>query len=227
MPENRVAQGFASGIALTLLLIAYGLARFPSTLTASPAGWLGLIGAGTVLIVYGWIGWFWAQRADRQYPAILGTGVRLGLVIGAIFAVQMLFEYLVPITGDQDGTLALVVFGLVFLILLTSGFLGARQTGSIRLGLTAAVWSALVGSLIWYFLVLLLYYIFLDTLQEARFLVIDQTLIDFQRSGMSDLRAFILQDYLGAGFFHLTLGLIAAAIFGFAGGLAGKFSGNR
>ncbi|MFI5896181.1 hypothetical protein ACIA5D_39380 [Actinoplanes sp. NPDC051513] len=39
---------------------------------------------------------------------------------------------------------------------------------------------------------------------------------DFARSGMSDLPAFVLQDFWGAGFFHLLAGLVLAAVFGSA-----------
>lgn len=134
----------------------------------------------------------------------------------------MLIEYLTPLTSDQDGTLAFLAFGTLFVIFFLTGLWGAKQTGRIRQGLLAAVWSALVGSLIWLNLVLITYYAFNGTPQESHFLEIDQTLADFQHSGMTDLRAFILQDYLGGGFFHLLLSPIFALIFGSAGNLVGK-----
>jgi hypothetical protein len=43
---------------------------------------------------------------------------------------------------------------------------------------------------------------------------------DFARSGMSDIRAFVVQDFWGAGFFHLLAGLVLAGILGGATALA-------
>jgi hypothetical protein len=39
---------------------------------------------------------------------------------------------------------------------------------------------------------------------------------------MTDFNAFIIEDFLGAGFFHLLLGSILATMLGAIGGLLGK-----
>ena len=39
---------------------------------------------------------------------------------------------------------------------------------------------------------------------------------------MSDFNAFIVEDFMGATFFHLLLGLLVAAVLGVLGGLLGK-----
>jgi hypothetical protein len=44
---------------------------------------------------------------------------------------------------------------------------------------------------------------------------------DFARSGLSDFNAFIMEDFMGATFFHLLLGPLVAAILGIPGGLLG------
>jgi hypothetical protein len=49
---------------------------------------------------------------------------------------------------------------------------------------------------------------------------------DFARSGMSDFNAFIMEDFMGATFFHLLLGLVVAAVLGVLGGLLGKAVGR-
>jgi hypothetical protein len=71
-------------------------------------------------------------------------------------------------------------------------------------------------------MILLTYYLFIGTPQEARSLQSDQVIVDFQRSGMSDLRAFIMQDYMGGRFFHSLLSPIIAGILGLFGGLVAK-----
>ena len=44
---------------------------------------------------------------------------------------------------------------------------------------------------------------------------------DFRRSGMTDFNAFIMEDFLGASFFHLLLGPLLAGVVGTIGGLVG------
>jgi hypothetical protein len=39
---------------------------------------------------------------------------------------------------------------------------------------------------------------------------------------MSDFNAFIMEDFLGATFFHLLLGPLLASLLGLLGGLTGK-----
>ena len=219
---SGVQTGLTLSVLLATLLIGYGLLRYPTTLTASSAGVRSLAGSVIALYAYEAIALWGVPATSRAYPALLRMGVIGGILIGFLFAAQMLIEYLTPLTSDQDGTLAFLTFGTLFVIFFLAGLWGAKQTGRIRLGLLAALWSALVGSLIWLNLVLITYYAFNGTPQERHFLEIDQTLADFQHSGMTDLRAFILQDYLGGGFFHLLLSPISALIFGSGGSLVDK-----
>jgi hypothetical protein len=69
------------------------------------------------------------------------------------------------------------------------------------------------------------------TARQEQVLAADQVFDDFKRSGMTDLRAFVMQDYLGGVFFHLLLGLIVAGILGAMGSLVAKLlariSGRR
>ena len=77
----------------------------------------------------------------------------------------------------------------------------------------------MIGTLLWFTVLLLTYYLFLNTPQEARGLQSDQVIVDFQRSGMGDLRAFIMQDYMGGGFFHMLGSPFIAAVLGGFGSL--------
>jgi hypothetical protein len=62
----------------------------------------------------------------------------------------------------------------------------------------------------------------MGTARQEQVLAADQVFEDFKPSGLTDLRAFIMQDYLGGVFFHLLLGLIVAGILGTLGALAAK-----
>ena len=122
----------------------------------------------------------------------------------------MLGEYLVPHDAQRRPLIALVTFGLFFLLLFTAGFVARLEGLRLRSTPLAAVWAAMIASECWFILLLAIYYAFLDTPQEARFLEVDQVIADFQRSGRTDLRAFIFGDYMGAGFFHSLLGPLLA-----------------
>jgi hypothetical protein len=214
--------GFLLGVSLNLALIAYSLFRFPTSWSFSLSGLEGVLATTGILVVDALIGWFGAPviwRRDRRIPAY---GAGFGLLIGAFFAIMMLIEYLVPHTPKQNELLAWAIFGTFFLLLVVAGCVVTLATSWLWSGVLTAVWSSLIGSLIWFILLLTTYYAFLDTAYEARFLEVDQVIADFHRSGMQDLRAFILQDYLGGGFFHSLLGPLLAFPLGALGGLIAK-----
>ena len=62
----------------------------------------------------------------------------------------------------------------------------------------------------------------MGTARQEQVLAADQVFEDFKQSGMTDLRAFVMQDYLGGVFFHLLLGLVVAGILGMVGALVAK-----
>jgi hypothetical protein len=215
-------RGFLLGAALNLALILYGMVRFPTSWNLSLRGLDGFLATTGILAVYALIGWFGPPGLERRQPGILRDGARFGVAIGAFFASTMLVEYLVPRTPEQNAWFAVAIFGTFFSLLVVAGFIGTRRKNRLWLGVLTSVWSALIASLIWFILLLAIYYAFLDTTYEARFLETDQVIADFKRSGMQDLRAFILQDYLGGGFFHSLLGPILAFPLGALGGLTAK-----
>jgi hypothetical protein len=197
-PHNRLGiflrWGMLSVVILNLLLVGYGLLRFPTTLTASSNGMSGLVGTLFVLAAYALAGYFWTPALSRSRPAALRSGLIFGLVIAALFLFQILYGYLAPLYEMQNAMLANVTFGGLFLLFFLAGLWMVWRTGQFRQGLQAAVWSALVGSLIWFSLLFITYYAFMGTSQEARQLLVDQEMI----------------------------GPLAALVFGSAGGLVGK-----
>ena len=82
--------------------------------------------------------------------------------------------------------------------------------------------SAYIASLVWVITVLAVFYAFRGSPRQALVLRAEGDYDDFARSGMSDFNAFIMEDFMGATFFHLFLGLIVAAGLGVLGGLIGK-----
>jgi hypothetical protein len=217
--ESRVGMilryGMPIAAVLNLALVGYGLLRFPTTLTATSNGVSGLAGVVVILAAY-------APAVSRSMPHALNVGSGFGILAAVLFLVQFLYGYLAPLTEAQNAMLANITFGGLFILFFIAGTWTALRTSQIRQGLTAAVWSAMIGSIVWCGLLFITYYLFIGTAYETRQLVVDQTTADFQASGMNDLRAFIMQDYLGGGFFHLVLGPLAATVFGLSGSLIGK-----
>jgi hypothetical protein len=220
---RAVRRAMTVGVVLNIGLVVYGAMRFPSVWRVAPDGICGGIG---ILIVYGLIGWFGVAATERLSPAILRLALRFGAGVGGMFAISMLCEYVVPHSHEQNVLLAFATFGLFFLTLLVAGAVGTLFTRRLGLGVLTSVWAALIASLCWFILLLVYYFAFLNTPQEARFLEIDQVIADhqrhLQRGGTEDLRTFVYNDYMGGGFFHSLLGPMLAVPHGALGGWAAK-----
>jgi hypothetical protein len=207
--ESRLARAVRRGIALgagaIIALIGYGVWRFPSVVTVPADAPLAVCAGVGIAVVYAIVGWIGPKIPGLGDPMVLRQGVCFGLGAGALFAASMLGEYLVPHDESQNVMLAKTTFGLFFVLLAAAGFSATLATRRATAGLPAAFWAAVVASQIWFILLLTIYYAFIGTPQEARFLEIDQVLADFRRSGSRDLRAFIFEDYMGGGFFQENL----------------------
>jgi hypothetical protein len=217
-----VRRGILAGAALTIALVGYGVCRFPSIRDNLRENAVGL-GAGIgVATLYAILGWFGVSLPGMRDARALRHGVRFGLAAGAVFAVSMLGEYVVPHSAKENERLAWATFGLFFLLLASAGFFATFQTRRIELAPLAALWASLIASQLWFILMLVFYYTFLETPQEARFLQVDQVIADFERHGARDLRSFIFEDYMGAGFFHSLLAPLLALALGLAGGIVAR-----
>lgn len=205
------------GLIVIFALLIYGVFRFPSALS-SPSGLVGVTG---ILAVYGLTIWFWIPSLEIREPQIIQTAMRSGLLIGAIFAVEMILEYiLLPKDNTQMG---LAEYGSVFLFFFLTGIYVAYRTSRFRDGLFTAIVSAMIGSVIWLTVVLLIFYLFHGTPQQAQVFRAEGNFEDFAQSGMTVFDAFIMQDFWGAGFFHSILLPLLAAVLGSAGSLIGIF----
>jgi hypothetical protein len=212
-----------AGAGLLCALVIYGPIRFTGVWTGPSRDRLAVSAGLGVAAAYATFGWLALRRQGIGNTPAFEPGARLGLCGGLLFAVSMLGEYLVPHDESAGPWIALATFGLFFLLLFTAGFVARLKGLRLRSAHLAAVWAALIASECWFILLLSIYYAFLGTPQEARFLEVDQALADFQRSGGTDLRAFIFSDYMGGGFFHSLLAPLLAVPLGFLGGLVADF----
>jgi hypothetical protein len=141
----------------------------------------------------------------------------LGLFAALVFVAEILSEYVV--LPDDNSRIGLIEFGLVFLSFALAGGVVTYRTGNLRAGATSAIATALVSSLVWYITILTVFYCFFGTMRQHRVFLAEGNFDDFARSGMHDFNAFMMEDFLGAGFFHLLLGPLIAWILGLIGGL--------
>jgi len=202
------------GVLIIFGLVMFGLNRFPGTSARS------LAGAFTILLLYSFISWRGPAMLFRQ-PAVVATVVlSLGLLAGAIFAGEVFLEYVVrPAANTRFGY---VEFGLVFLLYIGAGALVAYRRLPLRCSMMAGAGTAMIASLIWYIAVLASFHLFFGTESQAQVFRAEGEYEDFRRSGMADFPTFVMEDFLGAGFFHLLLGPVMSALLAGAGGLLGR-----
>ncbi len=211
---KQLRRGLLCGVAVALVLVLVG------RLLAPTSSMISTLGASGMLVAYGVAAAMCPPRLSRRQPEILSRAVLFGGLAGAVFAGEVLLEY-VFLPADNT-TYGMVEFGIVLTLYFGAAFLTAWRSGSLPNAALTSVASAFVASLIWIITVLGVFYAFRGSARQTQVLRAEGDYEDFARSGMTDFNAFIMEDFMGAAFFHLLLGLVVAAILGLLGGLAGK-----
>jgi len=196
----------------TTALAAGGLLLDPQALRQG--GILGLIGVALAQAFCLLLLWRGPVSLRAAAPAAVRAGAVVGAVAGALYGLEGLSEYLSASVTNASVVIGRVIVGGLVLANIIAGVLGVRRTGTVRGGITAAVYCAITEYLVWYPTVLICYYAFHGSRQLDRVWRAEGVYDDFARSGMTDIRAFVLQDFWGAGFFHLAAGLVIAGVFG-------------
>ena len=211
---NYLQKSLLIGVLVALALVIAGRVFVPA------ASLLSTIAASAILLAYGAMAALCPNRLHRRHPDILRWAMIFGLLAGAVFAGEIILEYvLLPTDNSHYG---MVEFGTVFGLYFASAFVSALRSLSIKNAVFTAVASAFIASLVWVITVLAVFYAFRGSPRQVLVLRAEGDYEDFARSGMSDFNAFIMEDFMGATFFHLLLGLLVAAVLGVLGGLLGK-----
>jgi hypothetical protein len=211
---NCLQKSLLIGVLVALALVIAGRVFVPA------ASLLSTIAASAILLAYGAMAALCPNRLHRRHPDILRWAMIFGLLAGAVFAGEIILEYvLLPTDNSHYG---MVEFGTVFGLYFASAFVSALRSLSIKNAVFTAVASAFIASLVWVITVLAVFYAFRGSPRQVLVLRAEGDYEDFARSGMSDFNAFIVEDFMGATFFHLLLGLLVAAVLGVLGGLLGK-----
>ncbi len=201
-----------------IILVLSGAWLFPTALSASASGKQGLVADLAIFLVYSALTLFLIKRTEGLDNQIPGFILVFGSAAGLVFIMEILLEYIFVPDTRMNTLMGYAEFGGVFFIYLMAGVWVEIKTGKFFSAVVTSFWSSVFSSLLWLFTVLLLYYLFHNTARELSLLKAEGDFEDFKNSGMSDFNAFIMQDFLGAGFFHLLLGPILASILGTIGG---------
>ena len=209
-------RSVACGAAIALLLVAYGVVLIPSTSRLSVAA------AAAVLSAYAAIGFSLAPRIQRSSPSVIPTATWAGLAAGTVFAGEVSMEYL--LLPKNNAPWGLVEFGLVFCIYLCAGASLTFRRQTVSEAMLGSGLAAVLSSIIWCIFILATFYLFYGNSRQEQVFRAEGDYDDFSRSGMRDFPAFIMEDFLGATFFHLLLGPAIATILGVMGALIGKLA---
>ena len=185
---TRLQSTLLIGVALNMLLIAYGVWLIPAT------SWRSLGAALGILAIYGLAIWWGVPRIKQRQPAVLPLAVGFGLAGGIVFVVEIVLEYLVL---PRDNTIwGYIEFGIVFGCYLVAGFWTVARTRRVSDGVVGSVGAAMVASLIWMICILVCFYLFFDTPQQVQVFRAEGNYDDFLRSGMHDFHTFVMEDFL-------------------------------
>jgi hypothetical protein len=212
-PRAEISAWWA-GVALGLALVTFGWLTTPGVNPLSPAG------AYVILVAYGGVGYALARRLHRLNPRPLGLVGLFGLLAGAVFLGEVALEYVV--LPADNSTWGLVEYASVFLFIFTASLLAAARSGQVRQGVLAGLGSALLASLVFIGVILIFFYAFRGTPQQAQVFQAEGNYADFSASGLQDFNIFIMEDIFGAIFFHSLLLPLAGTLLAVFGGLIGK-----
>jgi hypothetical protein len=201
----------AVGAFATAALVLFGVLTTPHFFDGA-GRWVGVAAAMGIVLAYGAAGWLAIPSLRRSGSGVLRVAGPTGLAAGAVYAAEVIGEYVVR---PPDNTAwGLVEFGLVFALMALAGGALAWRTGRLRPALAGGLWTALIAPLIWYAVVLSVFYLFRGTPAQEAVLRAEGDYEDFARSGMSDFNVFAMQDFLGAGVYHLLLSPVFGLILG-------------
>jgi hypothetical protein len=211
LPNANLRFILILGVFIALCLVLLGWALVP---TINP---LSVIRASLILVIYGIVFYF---ALPKVRPETLLWGAISASIAGFIFAAEIVSEY---VFLPKDNTLwGYVEFGGVFLVYFLTALFVSLRTNRMVPGITSSVASGMISAVVWLIVVLITFYSFRGTAQQVQVFSAEGNYEDFARSGTADFNRFIMEDFLGASFFHPILGPLASFLLGVVGSLLGK-----
>lgn len=202
--------GGVGASALTLLVSVYLYPPLAGRLTAT-IPLLAICGSFTC---YGYAAWFRTEPSTAEDTWVLERGLTWGLILGVLWAVQIVFENIV-MPRSLGAPVAVLLAVLALALPLAIGAIGAIQGGKIRLGIRVGFWSGLVSGLFAFFGLAIVGYVmaFVPWLPGAEFPKAAQFTTQ-------EFRFLNVTDGLGGAISHLVLGILWGVVAGIMGGTA-------
>jgi len=196
-------------------LVAAGLISYPSFLRQSGSG-VYLAEPLLLLAIYAAVALAVIRSAGVDRRRVLRAAAVVAIVLGAIEVANISVETFADLPGAANlATTAPLILGPFAVWSVVAGW-AAWATGSLRMGLLVAIWTAMVT------MVIAVTYGFVLLLAAPNRL--DRNLLtdpDHARSGWPDVKAFALANTFDNGFTHLLGGLLVGSVVGLIGGLVG------
>jgi len=204
---------FLTIVGFNILLMVIGLLIVPSTLAtlSGIVDSLAAIAMQCALAALALIG-PWSFRRCRPSMEII-------MVVGALFALSYESIVLAEFLGVQDNINVLILFVVASLV---AGLAAGYHTRQWWQGFFAAIWTLVIGTVIWSAGLIVINYLLWGSHQQYVFWLYDGAIDDFRRSGSTNLYAFLLQDMQGALFFHPLLSIVLGTIIGLIASTCGQ-----
>jgi len=151
--------------------------------------------------------------------------IRLGLLIGVVFGVlNLLFSWLFPLEDDNAGAL-LRFYGPMFFLWALASFRAARRDGRFLSGVTTGLVVAFATFCVYDVFILIRVNLFLGELTGRSDW--QSLMARFKASGSSDLRAFVMVEYLKQAPLKIGAASLIGAFMGAISGLLGRLGAWR
>lgn len=171
-------------------------------------------------LIYGWFALFRTRAATPEARVALQTGTLWGLLCAAAWVIELLAANVINPGLNPDPLYFVLYYGSTlagFLLPGLAAFLAAVRSRQIVPGIQAGVLCGMMGALAIFLCTFLFSALFVQAGQYD-----PQTIREFERSGLPDLKTYLVGDYLAGMIAHLWIGLITGFFLGLPASLMGK-----
>ena len=156
--------------------------------------------------------------AAAQDGAVWRLSIRFGLLIGALWLVEMLAANIIAVGTPANHVVYEAATLVAFFLPLVAGGLAAYRLRRVSGGIVVGFWSGLTSGLIAYLFLMTITYAFMGVIQHD-----PQTLREYAQSGERTLATYIVGDFLFASCAHLlVIGVVYGTALASVGALIGR-----
>ena len=173
-----------------------------------PKGLMNFTWTIALLIVYS-IFCFFLPSLSSSYSKYLALkeGTIFGYITGVIWMIHVTMEHFINLPGNLNGITTLVFMFLNFVLFGTTAYRTMKKTGKLGLSLLSSIWCAMFSILLLIIYVIALIILFTKTFEKNLY-------DEFTKSGMKEIKSFIVNNTLESASSHLFEAPMIAIIFG-------------